>query len=100
MMPTPAAANNPQLLQVLNAGGAAHSIDDVVGTMQAIDNLLPSADGLKWFNLLYLTVTQKVDSAVAAQQWKDSAWVARLDVVFAQFYFRAISNWLQSSTNV
>ena len=29
--------------------------------MQNIDGLLPSSDGLKWFNKLYWMVTQRID---------------------------------------
>ena len=29
--------------------------------MQSIDALLPNNDGLKWFNKLYLMVTQEID---------------------------------------
>ena len=32
--------------------------------------------------------------------WEDSAWLTRLDVVFAQYYFSAILNWLTYSANV
>jgi len=64
--------------------------------MQRIDSLLPSGDGLKWFNLLYMLVTQKVESSPPPEGWKDPAWLTRLDVVFAQFYVAAISNWLTS----
>ena len=32
--------------------------------------------------------------------WEDSAWLTRLDVVFARFYFTAILNWLNNPANV
>ncbi len=68
--------------------------------MQNVDNLLPNNDGLKWFNLLYLKVTQEVDSHAPAEGWEDPAWLTGLDVVFAQFYFAAIGNWLNGPANV
>ncbi len=68
--------------------------------MRRIDNLLPSGDGLKWFNLLYMRVTQQVDSNPPPGGWEDSAWLTRLDVVFAQFYLNAISSWLNGSATV
>ena len=40
-----------ELLQI--AGGPPPAtIADVITVMQRVDNLLPSNDGLKWFNLL------------------------------------------------
>lgn len=67
----------------------ARSIDDVVGIMQAIDGALADADGLKWFNLLYLTVTRAVLASTTARDFEDAAWIGRLDVVFANLYFAA-----------
>ncbi len=40
--------------------------------MQDLDNMLLSSDGLKWFNLLYLRVTQAVDEKPPAGGWDDS----------------------------
>ena len=55
------AMNDPdldqQLLQIVS-GAAPGTIADVMAVMQKIDQLLPGSDGLKWFNLLYLMVTQ------------------------------------------
>ena len=68
----------------------ASSIDEVVATMTAIDAALPASDGLKWFNRLYLDVTLEVRTAVgAAAAFEDPAFLARLDVVFANLYFDA-----------
>lgn len=88
-----------QLLQILNGPGVT-AIADVTKRMEAIDGALPSSDGLKWFNLLYLKVTQQVDTQPPPGGWQDSLWLTRLDVVFAQFYFSAVISWLQSSANV
>lgn len=88
-----------QLVQV-TGGLPPASIADVLTVMQRIDTLLPSGDGLKWFNLLYMQVTQHVASNPPAAGWEDSAWLTRLDVVFAQFYFTALSNWLNNPTTV
>lgn len=38
-----------------------NSIADVLQTMQTIDATCVDGDGLKWFNWLYLTVTQAVE---------------------------------------
>jgi Family of unknown function (DUF5995) len=65
------------------------TIDDVIRVMRAIDAMLPDDDGLKWFNLLYLRVTESVKNAPPAGGWHDPQWLERLDVVFAQLYFDA-----------
>ena len=43
-----------QQLYDLVSGPAPDTIAGVIARMQAIDALLPSNDGLKWFNRLYL----------------------------------------------
>src|SRR5690349_24820287 len=66
------------------------SIDAAVAVMTAIDGRLADGDGLKWFNRLYLRVTESVRSAVQDAAFKDPAFMALLDVVFARQYFEAI----------
>src|SRR3984885_1573881 len=87
-----------QLLQIVTAASPA-SIADVIAVMQSIDGLLPSNDGLKWFNKLYLMVTQKIDTQPPPTGWEDAAWLTRLDVVFAGFYFAAIAGALEQNAN-
>jgi len=87
-------------LSEITIGPPPTTIADVLTLMQRIDDLLPNGDGLKWFNLLYMKVTQRVDSGPPPGGWEDSAWLTRLDVVFAQFYVTAILNWLNHSANV
>jgi hypothetical protein len=89
---TVAAANLP-LYQLVSAATPA-SIDDVLRTMQSIDQLLDNSDGLKWFNRLYLIVTEQVDSRPPTGGWKDANWLLSLDVVFAGFYFKALAGFL------
>jgi hypothetical protein len=72
------------------AGTPAHSIDDVIAIMQAIDRDLPDSDGVKWFNRLYLRVTSSVGSAVGGSTFHDTAFMTTLDVVFANLYFSAL----------
>ena len=79
-----------QPLYDLVNGPSPTTIADVIARMQAIDALLPASDGLKWFNLLYLMVTQQVDLNPPGGAWQSPVWLTRLDVVFAGFYFRAI----------
>ena len=69
----------------------------MIALMQGIDNLLPGDDGLKWFNLLYLLVTKQVRDNPPATGFADPIWLTRLDVVFANFYFRAIASFLNQA---
>jgi hypothetical protein len=82
-----------QLVQIVS-GASPASIADVIAVMQTIDGLLPGNDGLKWFNKLYLMVTQEIDSQSPPNGWENAAWLTRLDVVFAGFYFAAIAGAL------
>ncbi len=66
------------------------SIPGVLRVMQTIDAACVDGDGLKWFNWLYLTVTQAVENRVNAGGFSDSAWLAELDVQFAALYFNSL----------
>jgi hypothetical protein len=72
----------------------AQSIADVLRTMQSIEAACVDADGLKWFNWLYLQVTQAVEARIASGGFADSAWLAQLDVQFARLYFGALESAL------
>jgi Family of unknown function (DUF5995) len=85
-------AYDDQILAAVQA--APQSIDDVIGTMQAIDAICSDGDGLKWFNWLYLGVTQAVGAQVDAGGFQDAAWMAALDVQFAELYFGALRSAL------
>jgi hypothetical protein len=67
------------------------SIDEAIALMTAIDETLPDADGVKWFNRLYLRVTASVRQAVQNAQFNDPAFLSTLDVVFANQYFAALA---------
>src|SRR5208282_2247058 len=73
---------------------APQSVGDVLQTLQTIDATCVDGDGLKWFNWLYLQVTQAVEARVAAGGFTDSAWLAALDVQFARLYFSAADSAL------
>jgi Family of unknown function (DUF5995) len=87
-------ATDTQLLAAVSDANPS-SIADVVAIMETIDGILPVTDGLKWFNLLYLMVTQQVSAPPGG--WEDPAWLTRLDVVFAGYYFSAIASTLNGS---
>ena len=65
------------------------AISDVITVMRSLDGLLPAGDGLKWFNLLYLKVTEVFNNPSE-----------RLDVVFASLYFSALANWITDRSKV
>ena len=70
--------------------GSVRTIGEVVAAMRRIDGVLADADGLKWFNFLYLRVSEVVQAESA---WQDVEFLQRFDVRFAQLYFEAIVNW-------
>ena len=74
------------------------SVTDVISIMQTIDAHCVDGDGLKWFNLLYLQVTQAVEAQVSASGFLNPAWMAALDVDFAGLYFRALQTSLSGQT--
>ena len=78
------------LTDILQAAPAS-TIDEVLSIMTAIDDRLPDADGLKWFNRLYLQVTRGVREAVSGTTFRDTRFMSALDVVFANLYFAAIA---------
>lgn len=93
---TPSPADEP--LYNLVGGPAPATIPDVIARMQAIDALLPVTDGLKWFNRLYLMVTQQVDLCPPGGGWQSPVWLDRLDVVFAGLYFGAVAGYLSGGS--
>jgi hypothetical protein len=62
--------------------------------MQSIDAICADDDGLKWFNWLYLQVTQAVENRVSLGGFSDPTWLGALDVQFAGLYFSALQNSL------
>ena len=74
------------------------SIPDVLQTLHTIHATCIDEDGLKWFNWLYLQVTQAVETRVAGGGFADPAWVAQLDVQFANLYFAAVKSSLSGQS--
>ena len=70
------------------------TIPDVLQGLRTIDSLCVNEDGLKWFNGLYLTVTQAIESRVNGGQFQDPAWITQLDVQFARLYFSTVRSAL------
>jgi hypothetical protein len=88
-----------RLAQVISAA-AVNSIEDVINVMRGLDNVLPNSDGLKWFNLLYLKVTEGVRDSPPAEGWENPQYVERLAVIFAGLYFSAIASWQRDHDSV
>jgi hypothetical protein len=74
-------------------GARVDTIPDVIARMRDLDTALPDEDGLKWFNILYLMVTEQIGKDFAAGRWADQDFLAALDVGFARLYFDAILAW-------
>jgi|SRR6267142_468551 len=94
----PLSPADQKLLQIVTAAPPA-TIDQAIVIMQSIDDLLPGSDGLKWFNLLYLFVTKQVRDLPGNVSFEDPQWLTRLDVVFVNFYFRALADFLNGSAD-
>ena len=77
------------MLNILDAH-PVESVDEAVALMQALDESLPDNDGVKWFNRLYLRVTVSVAKEIRTATFEDPAFLARLDIVFANLYFEAL----------
>jgi hypothetical protein len=87
---------DPQILTAVQT--PAQNIADVIRIMQSIEDTCSDLDGLKWFNWLYLQVTQAVETRVSTGGFTDPAWLVELDVQFARLYFRAVASALSGQT--
>ncbi len=86
-------------LASLLAKAPVSSVEQVMALMRGLDTALPDNDGVKWFNHLYLRVTEAVARELAAgPAYHDPAFIARLDVVFANLYFQAIVSAQQGNS--
>ncbi|HWC95690.1 MAG TPA: DUF5995 family protein [Candidatus Sulfopaludibacter sp.] len=83
---------DPMLLAAAQA--RPRSIPEVIAVQNAISALCVDGDGLKWFNWLYLQVTEAVAARVASGGFTEGAWLAELDVQFAALYFDALAGFL------
>jgi hypothetical protein len=75
-------------------GGPVDDIHGVIARMEQIEAALARHDGVGYFNRLYLAVTRAVHEDVDGRPtFEDPGFLARLDVVFANFYFAAYDDW-------
>jgi hypothetical protein len=94
----PVAVTDEALYDLVSTA-APTTIEQVIEIMQQIDDCISNSDGLKWFNRLYLSVTQQVDLQPVGY-WKDPSWLMSLDIVFAGFYLRALAGLLSDDLSV
>jgi hypothetical protein len=88
-----------QLLYQIVSEPEAETVDGVRSKMQRIDSALADNDGLKWFNRLYMMVTEEVDLRPPTGGWKDATWLSRLDVVFASLYFKSLADFISHAAD-
>jgi len=89
---------DPSLLAAVQT--TPQSIPDVIQILESIESICTDGDGLKWFNWIYLQVTQAVEtpvSAIGSGSFTDPDWIAALDVAFAKHYFAAIRSSLSGA---
>ena len=97
-MPTATLSAADQPLYDIVNGPACETIADVIARMKAVDRNLAVNDGLKWFNRLYLMVTEQVDLNPPGGAWQSPVWLTRLDVIFAGIYFEAVADFLRGTS--
>jgi Family of unknown function (DUF5995) len=72
------------------AGPEPVTVAQAVERMQAIDAALTPRDGVACFNRLYLAVTLAVQEEIARVRFRDTRFLAALDVTFANLYLAAL----------
>jgi hypothetical protein len=78
-------------LDQIAAARPATTVAEAVERLQAIQDALPESDGVARFTRMYLEVTLGVQRSVIGRTFLDPAYLARLDVVFANLYLSAYS---------
>ena len=71
-------------------GAARHGRRSSSARMHEIDRPCRRGDGVRAFNRMYLTVTELVRDRLVEGWFADSAFMTRLDVVFAGLYLEAV----------
>lgn len=65
------------------------TVTGVLDRLRAIQRTLPASDGVAVFNGMYLDVTERVAAAIDADDFADAAFMAELDVRFANRWLLA-----------
>lgn len=89
-----------QILVEVISGSEINDIPGVIAVMRRIDEVLSNEDGLKWFNFLYLRVTESVSASPPPLGWENPQFLQRLAVVFATLYLDAVVKWQHNRDNV
>ncbi len=89
-----------QDLYQLIRSSTIETIDDVITVLRGLDSELANDNGLKWFNLLYLKVTEAVRTPPQTVRWENGQWLEQLDVYFAKLYFAAVCDWQRNRDRV
>lgn len=79
------------MIRALPIGPPPSTLDEALERMRAIEAALPPADGVAWFNRLYLRMTEAVAGALSSGVFADRRWMDRLTVGFAHLYLRALA---------
>ncbi len=69
------------------------TVADVVARMADVSAGLPTRDGVRAFNDMYLTTTREVARALGEHRFVDREFMDRLDVNFADLYFAALDSY-------
>jgi hypothetical protein len=78
-------------------GAPVATFAQLLDRMTAIDQALPATDGVACFNRMYRLVIESVQAHVTAGFFGDPAWIARLDIVFANLYLKAFQGVLEET---
>lgn len=81
-------AYDPALLAAVK--DAPQTVSGVLQVLGTIEGTCADTDGLKWFTWLYRRVTQAAEDRINVGGFADPAWIAELDVRFANLYFAAL----------
>ncbi len=76
-----------QDLAQLIRSSTIETVDDVIAVLRGLDSELANDDGLKWFNLLYLKVTEAVGTPAADGSVGESPMVGAARCEFRQALF-------------
>src|SRR5215210_1859238 len=78
----------------------ATTLDEVLERLNRLEGELAPNDGARWFNRLYLRVTERVAEYVSTVPQAAPGFLERLDILFANYYFAALDAAEPAGTEV
>ena len=66
------------------------TMSHVIDALREVGDALPPGDGFRYFNRMYLLVTEGVARRVASGEAHDAEFLVHLDAIFCQLYFDAL----------